>query len=497
MNAVLLRWYPHVLLGSLCAGLAAANAARAGVPFAAAAVLVAFTGAFVQPALRAPLLAAALLLAGWWWGAARLNALDQSVLLWHVGQTARAVAVVTAPPRHGTYAIRVQAEVRRFGGTLARERALLALPLGRAPPQGAVLELIGSLELPSTADSGFDERAWLRRQGIAVVLDAKVWRQVGQRGGLGGFADRLRRHLEQTLAPGVSGERGAVVAGVVLGADEGLTDELRDDFRASGLYHLLAVSGQNVVFIALGVLAIAWLIGVPRWAAELAVLGAIGAYTLAVGWQPSVVRAGVSGAVASLAWLAARPRERWYALLLGAAVLLAWNPYALLDPGFQLSFVAVAGIFVGVPRLRKVLEGYPVPRGIEPAVAVATVCGLATAPILWLRFGAVPVYAVPANAMADVAVGPMLGLGLIASALHPLLPSASAVLGWVAGWIAAYLALCARLWASLPGAQITSGKGFAVVAVLAVAVVVVAVKRRTPRAPALPPDAGHRGNRAL
>ena len=497
MSAVLLRWYPHVLLGSLCAGLAVANAARPGVAFAAAAVLAAFAGAFVRPALRAPLLAVALLLAGWWWGAARLNALDHSVLLSYVGQTARAVVVVTAPPRHGTYAIRVQAEVRRFGSTVARERALLVLPLGRAPPQGAVLELIGGLELPPTADSGFDERAWLRRQGIAVVLDAKVWRRVGQRGGLGGLADRLRRHLEQTMAPGISGERGAVLAGVVLGADEGLTSDLRDDFRASGLYHLLAVSGQNVVFIALGVLAVAWLVGVPRWAAELAALGAIGSYTLAVGWQPSVVRAGVSGAVASLAWLAARPRERWYALLLGAAVLLAWNPYALLDPGFQLSFVAVGAIFVGVPRLREVLEGYPVPGGIEQAVAVATVCGLATAPILWLRFGAVPVYAVPANAMADVAVGPLLGLGLIASALHPLLPSASVALGWLAGWLAAYLALCARLWAALPGAQITSGRGFAVLAGLAVALVAPAVKRARLPAVAPRPDAGRRGDRAL
>ena len=125
-----------------------------------------------------------------------------------------------------------------------------------------------------------------------------------------------------------------MLAGVVLGADEGLSPELRDAFEASGLYRLLAVSGQGVVFIAIGVLAAAWLLGAPRWLGEIGVLGSIASYTLAVGWQPSVVRAAVAGGVASLAWLAARPRDRWYALLLGAAVLLAWNPYALLDPGF-------------------------------------------------------------------------------------------------------------------------------------------------------------------
>jgi competence protein ComEC len=457
----LLRWYPHVLLGSLCAGLASANLVRPGSLLALAAGLSALAAVVVSRRWRVPLLAVALLATGWWWGGARLDALDESALVPRVGQTARAVAVVTEPPRHGAYGLRMQAEVRRFAGTPVREPVLLVLPLGRAPPRGAVLELIGSLDLPRTSASGFDERRWLRRQGVAVVLDGILWRQIGSRGGLGGLADRLRSHIELTMAPTVGGERGAVLAGVVLGADEGLSRELQDAFRAAGLYHLLAVSGQNVVFLAIGVLGAAWLLGIPRWLGELGVLAAIGAYTLAVGWQPSVVRAGVAGAVASLAWLAARPRDRWYALLLGAAVLLAWNPYSLLEPGFQLSFAAVAAIFVGVPRLQRTLEGYPVPRKLGLLVVVATVCSAATAPILWLRFGAVPVYSVPANAMAELSVGPMLGLGLVAAALHPVMPDAAAVLGWAAGWLAAYLAACARLWASLPGAQITSAQGLA------------------------------------
>jgi hypothetical protein len=119
-----------------------------------------------------------------------------------------------------------------------------------------------------------------------------------------------------------------------------------------------------------------------------------------------------------------------------------------------------------------------VPRQLGLGVVVATVCGLATAPILWLRFGAVPIYSVPANAMAELSVGPMLGLGLVSSALHPVVPSASAAIGWLDGWLAAYLAFCARLWASLPGAQIQSGKALAVVVLLA-ALVGVAGRRAT------------------
>ena len=77
-------------------------------------------------------------------------------------------------------------------------------------------------------------------------------------------------------------------------------------------------------------LALAWLLGISRWIGEIGALVAVGSYLMAVGWQPSVVRAGVAGGLASLAWLTGRARDRWYFLLVGAAVLLAWNPYSLL-----------------------------------------------------------------------------------------------------------------------------------------------------------------------
>ncbi len=99
-------------------------------------------------------------------------------------------------------------------------------------------------------EDGFDERAWLARQGIHVVLDASSWRQTGRRGGIAGFGDVLRERIERAVTRGAGGTRRGIVLGVVLGEDEGLSAEVRDDFRASGLYHLLAVSGQNVAFLA-------------------------------------------------------------------------------------------------------------------------------------------------------------------------------------------------------------------------------------------------------
>ena len=431
--------------------------------------------AAVFPRVRWSACVAAVALAGWWWGTARLEALERSVLRSDVGRSAEFDAVVTGPVRTSRFALRVPAEVRRIDDRPVREDVLLELPLGRSPPQGSVLVLRATIAAPRGPQDGFDERGWLARRGVHVVLRGRTWRVVGRRGGIGGISDRLRAHVARAIAPGLEGERRAVLAGIVLGEDEGLSDDLQDEFKASGLYHLLAVSGQNITFLALGVLGIAYLLGIPRLAAELVVLAAITGYVLAVGWQPSVVRAGVAGGLASLAWLLSRPRDRWHFLALGAAVLLAWTPASLLEPGFQLSFVAVASIFLLMPRLRLALEGYPLTDALRDALAVSTACGAATAPILWLQFGSVPVYSLPANALVAVVVGPLLGLALVGSLIQPVLPSAALALGWLNGWLAAYIAVCARVVGGLPFAEI--GSGVAVCVLLGTPVALLALQR--------------------
>ena len=450
---------PHRYAAALCLGLGAANITRGVEAVALGAAAVFGIAAAASATLsRGLLLLAALVLVGWWWGSARLEALDRSELRPRVDTAERTTLVVTAPARRSRFALRVPAQVRRFGLLRFNEAVLLELPLGRSPPQGSLIETVATVRLPRPAQNGFDETTWLRHRGVHVVLRADRWRAVGRRGGLGGISDRLRAALAGSIAPGLRGDRRGIVEGVVLGDEQSLPDGLRQRFRASGLYHLLAVSGQNVVLVAGGALALAWLLGIPRWLGEVGALGAIATYVLAVGAQPSVIRAGVSGALVSLAWLAARPVDRWHFFLLGALVLLAWNPYTLFDPGFQLSFAAVAAIFVLVPPLARQLEGYPVPAKLAAVLAVSTACGVATAPILWLQFHAVPLLTVPANALAAPAVAPLLGLAFATALAGLVSPPAAAALAWLNGWCAAYLAACARLIGATPGAQLRSGR---------------------------------------
>jgi competence protein ComEC len=466
----------HLVAACAAAGLALANVVRIGPVVTlciAAAVALIVAGAEVPAPLGA---GAVVLVLALGWSSARLAALDHSALRSSIGRAGRLVAVITGEPRRGRFDQRIPARTGAFEGVSVDEPVQLELPLGRAPPQGGIVSLLGVLRAPRGPQDRFDERRWLARQGIHVVVKVDEWHLVGHRHGLGGVGDRLRTWLRRSSAPGLSGDRRAVLEGIVLGDDAGLTDELKTSFRRSGLYHLLAVSGQNVILIAAGALGLAWLLGLPRWAGHVGSIGSIVAYVLAVGPQPSVIRAAVSGIAVSAAWLASRERDPWHALLLAAVVLLAWNPYEVFDPGFELSFAAVVAIFVALGPVLEVLEGYPVPRKLGAVVAVSATCSVATAPILWLQFGQVPLLGVVANALVEPVVALLLGLGLVTALVGLLSPSAAVALAAINGVLAGYVAGCARTISALPAAQ-ANGRAAAVAGISALVVAAYAWRR--------------------
>ena len=144
--------------------------------------------------------------------ALRLHELDRSYLAARIGDTGRQRRSSSPAPRASRrtpFGWR-QTCAASTASTL-RERVLLELPAGRAPPQGAVLDLRARPVAPRGPETGFDERGWLERRGIHVVLHASgPWHVVGRRGGIGGVGDRLRTEIGDALSLGTT--RRAAVA---------------------------------------------------------------------------------------------------------------------------------------------------------------------------------------------------------------------------------------------------------------------------------------------
>lgn len=278
-------------------------------------------------------------------------------------------------------------------------------------------------------------------------------------------ANRLRGLLSDgaTVMPATTR---SLYSGFVLGDDRDQPPEVVDDFRATGLTHLLVVSGQNVAYVLvlagpiLGRLRLT-----ARWVATLVVIAAFGVVTR---FEPSVLRASVMAAVAATAALSGRPAGSIRALALAVGALLLVDPLLAYSVGFQLSVAASLGIAVGAAPISRRIRA---PAWLRDSIGVTIAAQVGVAPILLPRFGGLPVVSLVANLLSVPVAGLVTTWGLpagvvaglaerhlgtvAATALH--LPT-QAMIGWVAG--------VARIAARVPLGQIGTREALALTALV-------------------------------
>jgi competence protein ComEC len=442
-----IRAHPrHAVLFALVAGLLAAPVSPALVPVAAAVALV--LGGRPPVALACACAA----LGGGLIGDARMTALDGHRLAALKSKRVEARAVLLEPVRErpaGPAVVRARLLDGAAAGEVAVVRVRPAAHAGRWPPTGAVVALVGRVVPLGRYD------AFQRRRGAGAAIDADRLDATGERrGGPAGELDRVRERAERGLESGLPPPDAALLRGMILGQDERLAEEVRDEFQASGLAHILAVSGQNVMLLAVLVMAAGAIVGAGLRARLMAALVLVAVYVPLAGGGPSIQRAGIMGAAGLVAALAGRPASRWYAVALAAAGTLALNPLASGEPGWQLSFAAVIGLLALAPGLRAGLVRRGAPAPVAEAVAVTLAATVATAPLLALHFERVSLASLPANLATAPAVAPVMWLGMLSAAAAQLSPAWAAPLNGLNATLLSYIQWVAHAAAALPLASV-------------------------------------------
>jgi len=205
------------------------------------------------------------------------------------------------------------------------------------------------------------------------------------------------------------------VLGLALGDERWLDPGVEEDFRASGLSHLLVVSGGNVAMVLAPVLAAGVALGLRGWWRAGLGLAAVGFFALVTGGEPSVLRAGVMAALALAGSALGRPGSTAAGLGAAALVLLLLDPSLAWSVGFQLSAAATAGIAALAGPLASRLRSLPRPVAVAASATIAAQAGVA--PLLLFHVHELPLSALPANVLAFPAVAPALLLGLAAAGL--------------------------------------------------------------------------------
>jgi competence protein ComEC len=350
---------------------------------------------------------------------------------------------------------------------------------GRAPAlrAGEPLSGAGTLEPLPREPSGFEE--YLAARGVAAVIRAHRLRATGPAPNPAfGLANAVRAALRRGAFRSLPEREAALLLGLSIGDTEDMDPEVDRDFRATGLGHLLAVSGSNVAMFLAPILAAAAALG-ARLRVRFAVgVAAVGFFALLTRWEPSVLRASVMAGLALAGVLAGRPRAT--GALLGGAVLalLVADPGLARSIGFQLSVAATAGLAAMAGPLAARFHRLPRPVALASAATIAAQA--AVTPILLLRFGVVPTVTLLANVLAFPAVGAALAGGLAASSVALVSSELGRALGEAATVPLSYLVALSDRAAHLPLPAVTSsGPGGPVVA--SAAVIMAAWRLRTGR----------------
>lgn len=342
------------------------------------------------------------------------------------------LTLLTPPLRRGP-ACRVEVYVHGADGG----RALVRTPeeaCSWLPGQRALGRIRLDPLRPSTnPGQSSPARRWARRgiQRAGSVRQALLFPVGPPVLGLAARLERARRALGDGVDPPALERRSGALLRALVSGDRGrLSDATRRAFVRSGTAHLLAVSGLHVAWVfVLTHLGVGWIlrrapsVAVLRRAKTLSLAAGVitaGGYAVLSGLAVPALRAAVMAFAGTLALLGGRPGTAWNALALAALVVLAWDPGSLFEPGFALSFVAVAGILVwgaGGGRLASLVHG-------------TLGAGLATAPFLAAIDAPLPRLFLLANLLAIPLFGAVvLPLGLVTGAASALFPAAAGVLG--------------------------------------------------------------------
>jgi competence protein ComEC len=289
-----------------------------------------------------------------------------------------------------------------------------------------------SVRAPATSDA---VRAGLSAFGYCKTARLLERRQRGEAGPVRRAAARLRDAARQvfirSIPPGT--ERGLVRA-MVLGDRSEIDEATAEAFRASGTYHVLALSGAQVALVAgLIVAGLRWLRAGP-WAQAATTALAIGFYSLLVGGDVPVVRAALMASAVLVGRALELDADTSNVLGLAALALLVHRPAAATDVGFQLSFGATLGIVTLAGPLTRGVPHLPLRVDLAIAASVAAQCALA--PILAFWFHRLAPAAVLLNIAAVPLSGAVLLAGLGVLVVAPLGASAAHLAGGAA-WVAA------------------------------------------------------------
>jgi len=299
------------------------------------------------------------------------------------------------------------------------------------------IKVTGKLKNPPEFED-FNYRNYLMKDGIYSLMDFPKVELIDSKHSYNVFSffyekvlffkSTLTKSIHRNFMPPQS----FIMEGFIFGNDKNMPKDLKEKFNATGLSHLTAVSGSNIVILLEILIPTLLFLGLWRGQAFYFALALVWVYILMIGLPVSAVRAGIMGSAGLLAQKFGRQNTSSRAIVITASMMLLQNPLLLLhDIGFQLSFLASMGIMHAKPFMDYAFSFIVLPkdkiRFLFDAFSITIAAQVFTLPVILYHFGAISWI----SPLANVLVVPLIPLATILGFLAALAGVFSHILGFV------------------------------------------------------------------
>ncbi len=317
---------------------------------------------------------------------------------------------------------------------------------------GDVVSFSGIVEVPESfeTDTGrvFDYTAYLAKDTVYLEMSEPVsFERTEVRFTIGRLLSIPREWFLGNIQSVLPEPAGALAGGILLGEVQSLGEDIEEEFRVSGLSHIVVLSGYNITIIAEVIFFL--LSFLPLMVASIA--GGVGIilFALLVGGGATVVRATIMGLFALVARITRRSYMVTRVLFLAGFLMVLYNPRILADDiSFQLSFIATLGLILGTPVLERVFSFVPEKFGLKEVVTTTLAAQIFVLPWILYTIGNLSFVAFPANLL----VLPTVPLAMLCSFVVGILPLS--IIGLPAYVLLGYELFVVHLFAHIPFASV-------------------------------------------
>ena len=274
---------------------------------------------------------------------------------------------------------------------------------------GDSLYIEGEFKQPEEARNykGYNYKQYLKTKKIIETVELEKVKIL--KSSNGSYIHNIQKYIRDTINGTLTDEEGNLLLAILLGDKDKLSEDIQESFKTSNLSHMLAVSGAHVSYIILGLTYVLQNSIIGKKNGKIVCIIFLLAFMAITNFTPSVTRACIMAILTLFSSIIYRKSDVYTNISVAALITLIFNPYSLLDLGFQLSYGGTIGIIIFIKRIQEKKSNSKVINYIKQMALVSIYANIIIIPIMMYHFNTVSFTFIISNIMAS----PILGIIVI------------------------------------------------------------------------------------